>query len=175
VREALRDTSELVLFRYRLNKPTFVITLIVGGLLLALGGMSWWNDQLAGPGAIAGFVVLVGGGLALGALGAWWYGFTQTHFLATTPDRLFVGKRDRMWAVDWELLDRKTLGFEDMKPSSVQGRLDMQVAEQEIPVRLFNPFVSLEELEGFMIQVLQHLKEQDEQQDDDGAGGDGDD
>lgn len=163
VREALRDTSELALFRYRLNKPAFLITLVVGGLLLALGGMIWWNGDLSGAGGIVGFGVLMAAGLGLGALAAWWYGYTQTHFLAATPDRLFVGKRDRMWSISWELLDREALGFEDMAVSSVSSHLDVEVAGQEIILRLFNPFVSLEDLEGFMFHVLQKLKEQEEE------------
>lgn len=162
VREALRDTDELALFRYNLNIPTFLITLIVGSALTGLGGVIWWKGQLGTGGYTVTFGVLVGLGLALGGLAAYWYSYTQTHFLAATPEHLFVGTRDRMWAISWELLDREALGLEEMNVSSVGGQLELNVAEHQIPVRLFNPFVMLDHLEAFMGRLLEQAKSQDD-------------
>ena len=159
VREALRDTDELALFRYSLNLPTFVITLIVGSALMALGGAIWWNGQLAAGGYGITFGVLVGMGVALSGVAAYWYSYTQTHFLAATPEHLFVGTRDRMWSISWQLLDREALGLEEMNVSSVGGKLELDVAEHQIEIRLFNPFVMLDHLEPFMGRLLQQAQD----------------
>lgn len=166
VKDVLEEEGKFALFSYGLNKPVFGLTLIIGGALLALAGMMWWNSQLTSPGWIAGFSVLTTLGIGLGALAAYWYVYTETHFLAMSEETVFVGKRDRMWAIGWPLLDRESLGFEDMALSSTGGTLEIDVAGQQIPVRLYNSFVHLEDIQGFMFRILQHLKEEDEAEED---------
>ncbi|MFB6350430.1 MAG: hypothetical protein ABEN55_19425 [Bradymonadaceae bacterium] len=158
--ETLKEEGEMVVFGYKLNKPVFVLTLVIGAAILGLAGMMWWNSGLATTGWIAGFAVLITLGGGIGALAAHWYAYTQSHFLAISEDKVFVGQGDRMWSIDWELLDRDSLGFEQMSVSSTGGSLDLDVADEEIEVRLYNTFVRLEDIQGFMFRILQHLKDE---------------
>jgi hypothetical protein len=59
-------------------------------------------------------------------------------------------------------LDREALGLEEMNVSSVGGQLELNVAEHQIPVRLFNPFVMLDHLEAFMGRLLEQAKSRDD-------------
>lgn len=161
MREALRKRADLDVYRYQLNTPAFVITLIVGVALLLLGGVLWWQSQLATASWVATFVLITIGGLGAWAWAGYWYVFVETHFLAVSPERFFIGRRDRMWSIDWELLDAETLGFEEMTARSTKGELDMEVAGQAIYVHLFNAFVHLEDLQGLIFQLLQSLKDRE--------------
>lgn len=158
VREALKSGEELDVFRYQLNKPSFMLALVVGGVLLGLGGMLWWDTGLASASSIAVFVAICAVGLGLGVWVAYWYAYTQTHFVAVSDNELFIGERERMWAVDHDLLDRESLGFEDMNISKIGGSMDMDVGGQELRVRLFNAFIHLDDIQGFILRLLQHLK-----------------
>ena len=160
VLDALKEEGEVAVFRYQLNKPVFILALLVGGAILGLAGMMWWNSQLADAGWIAGFAVLVAMGVGIGGLAARWYAYTQSHFLAMSDEKVFVGSGDRMWAIGWPLLDRESLGFEEMTVSSTGGSLDLSVADEEIEVRLYNTFVHLDDIQGFMFRILQHLKDE---------------
>lgn len=162
VRETLKDEGEIAVFRYSLNTPIFTVALLIGAVLLAIGGYVWWNYGFAAWRWSAAIAVPSAGGLAIGAVAAYWYYFSETHFVAFSDDHVYVGERDRMWSIDWSLLDRETLGFEEMSLSSVGGSLELDVAGQQIPVRLYSAFVQLENLQGFMYKILQHLKEQSE-------------
>ncbi len=157
--ERLRAEGEVTVYTYRLNRPVFVLTLLVGAALLGLAGTMWWNSGLADAGWIAGFGALVTVGGGLGILAAYWYSYTQTHFLGLSDRTVFVGGRDRMWCIDWSLLDRETLGFEEMSVSSTGGALELGVGGEQIRVRLYNTFVHLEDLQGFMFRILRHLKD----------------
>lgn len=162
VGEALQEQDEIAVFRYRLNKPVFTLTLIVGGALLASAGWMWWGWELASISWIAVFSVLGGLGLSIGAVAAYWYFFAETHFLAMSTEKVFVGKRNRMWSIDWSLLDRESLGFENMALSSFAASLDFDVGGQQLPVLLYNAYVRLENMQGFMYRILQHLKQEAE-------------
>lgn len=162
VGEALQEQDEIAVFRYRLNKPVFTLTLIVGGALLASAGWMWWGWELTSISWIAVFSVLGGLGLSIGAVAAYWYFFAETHFLAMSTEKVFVGKRNRMWSIDWSLLDRESLGFENMALSSFAASLDFDVGGQQLPVMLYNAYVRLENMQGFMYRILQHLKQEAE-------------
>ena len=158
IEDVLAEEGGVAVFRYNLNIPVFVLTLLVGGSLLAMAGMMWWNGQLQSVGWFALFGVFNAAGLAIGSLAAYWFYFAETQFLALSKQKVFVGRRNRMWSIDWELLDREALGFDEMSHSSIGGRLDLEVAGQEIPVHIYNTFVRLDDIQGLMFRVLQHLK-----------------
>lgn len=160
VLETIKEEDEVAVFRYRLNKPVFILALVIGAAILGLAGMMWWNSQLASAGWVAGFAVLVAMGGGIGALAARWYYYTRSHFLAMSDQKVFVGRSDRMWAIDWALLDRETLGFEEMSVSSTGGSLELDVADEDIEVRLYNTFVHLDDIQAFMFRILQHLKDE---------------
>ncbi len=162
MREELRERAELDVYRYDLNMPSFVISLIVGVAILGLDIMLWWQSGLADISWIVTFVVLAILGLSALGLAGYWYVFVQTNFLALSPETFLIGQRDRMWSIDWELLDAEALGFDDMTAQSTKSELDMQVAGQDIHVHLFNAFVHLEELPELIFQLLQHLKEHED-------------
>ncbi len=175
VPETLRDEGEVAVYTYRVNTPIFILTAVVSGAILTLAGVMWWNSQLAGAGWIAGFSVLVSMGVGLGILALYWYSYTQTHFVAFSDEKVFVGGRDKMWCIGWSLLDRESLGFEEMSVGSTGGSLDLQVGGEEIPLRLYNTFVHLEDIQGFMFRILKHLKGEDiEVADIEEAAGEGD-
>ena len=161
VPETLKDEGEVAVYTYRVNTPIFILTAVVSGAILTLAGVMWWNSQLAGAGWLGGFSVLVSMGVGLGLLALYWYSYTQTHFVAFSDDKVFVGGRDKMWCIDWSLLDRESLGFEEMSVGSTGGSLDLQVGGEEIPLRLYNTFVHLEDIQGFMFRILKHLKGED--------------
>lgn len=160
VRETLKDEGEIAVFRYRLNTPVFTVALLVGAALLAIGGFVWWNYGFSAARWTLAIAIPSGAGIAIGAVAAYWYYFSETNFVAFSDDHVYVGERDRMWSVDWSLLDREALGFEEMSVSSLGGSLELDVAGQQIPVRLYSAFVQLENIQGFMYKILQHLKEQ---------------
>jgi len=159
VREMLEEEGEVAVFRYQLNTPVFWAALSIGAVLLAVGGFVWWSWGLSGLSWRLAAIMPAGSGMAVGAVAGYWYYFAETHFIAFSDERVFVGERDRMWSIDWSLLDRETLGFEEMALSSVGGTLEFEVAGQEIPVRLYSAFVRLENIQGFMYKILQHLKQ----------------
>lgn len=160
VRETLKDEGEIAVFRYRLNMPVFTVALVIGAALLAIGGFVWWTYGFADTRWTFAIAVPAAAGLTIGAVAAYWYYFSETNFLAFSDDHVYVGQRDRMWSVDWSLLDREALGFEEMSVGSLGGELEFDVAGQQIPVRLYSAFVQLENIQGFMYKILQHLKEQ---------------
>jgi len=158
IEDVLAEEGGVAVFRYNLNIPVLMLTLLVGGSLLAMAGMMWWNGQLQSVGWFVLFGVFNAVGLASGVLAAYWFYFSETQFLALSKQKVFVGRRNRMWSIDWQLLDREALGFEEMSVNSIGGSLEIEVAGQEIPVHIYNTFVQLDDIQGFIFRVLQHLK-----------------
>lgn len=155
--DALNDEPLEARFGYVLNGFAAGTALGLGlACLMAAAGI-WYATRFAHTGWTAGFAVAIVLGLTLLSTASYWQSFVREGLIAVSANYLFVGRKDRLWRVDWSLLDRRSMGFEDMALSPLQGFLRMRVAGQQIRVHLFNAFAYLEDVEGLMRHVLEHL------------------
>ncbi|MFB6263595.1 MAG: hypothetical protein ABEL76_08235 [Bradymonadaceae bacterium] len=157
VREALAGRDDLEVYRYRMNKPVVAVAAVVALLLFGLAALLVWNEGLAGWQWIATFVWLVSGGVTAVGLCGYWYAFARSRLIGVGPEALYVGREQRAWAIDWELLDAETLGLERMEVSSGRGQLDLTVGGQKIRLHFYNAFVRLEDLQELMYVLLQRV------------------
>lgn len=162
VREELLSGDDVTIYDYELNKPVAGLALVVGTALAGLAGAVWWTSGLPDASWIFVFALL-----ALGALGFWglvgyWYRYAAGRFVAVSPQRLFVGEGDQMWSIDWSLVDRQAVGFDEMSVTSLGGKLDLDVAGQHVELRLYNTFVRLEDIQGPMLRLLESVRDESE-------------
>ena len=152
----MRDDVEA--FSYVLNPLGFGMILLFGGTLLSAAGYIYFQYGLSQPMYTAIMAGLAGAGLAIGINVARWYVYQRTHFVAVSPAKLYVGKEDRMWSVDWEVLDAEALGFESLDISEMRGEMQIEAGGQTIDVHLYNAFCYLDDIQGFMLELLTQLK-----------------
>lgn len=156
-----RDDVEA--FGYRVNRLGFSVILVLGGIMLAAAGSIYTTQGLTQPLWTAILGGLVGGGLYLAVNLARWYAFQRTHFVAISSRRLYVGRETRMWSIDWRVLDPDALGLNSMDTSTISGSMTLDVGGQSIDLELYNAYCYLEDIQGFMLEVLTQLKQHREE------------
>ncbi|MGM0555746.1 MAG: hypothetical protein ACQEVA_05120 [Myxococcota bacterium] len=160
-----RDDVEA--FGYTLNPLGFGMFLMFGGTLLSAAGYIYFKYAFTQPMFTAIMVGLAGAGLVIGINAARWYAFQRTHFVAVSPDKLYVGEEERMWSIDWEVLDAEALGFDSLDVSQLRGSMEIEAGGQKIDLQLYNAYCYLDDIQGFMLEMLSQLKAH--QHDDDDA------
>ncbi len=151
--------DDLEAFSYTLNPLGFGMILLFGGTLLMAVGYIYFQHGFAQPMFNAIMAGLGGAGLAIGINAARWYAFQRTHFVAVSPDKLYVGKEERMWSIDWDVLDAEALGFDSLDVSQMRGSMEIKAGGQKIDVQLYNAFCYLDDIQGFMLELLSRLKD----------------
>lgn len=159
VDEALQEGGVDV-FRYQLNRLGYTLVVGIGGIMLAAAGYLWWQFGFDQNLWIAIFAGLAAGGLAISIHAAYWYAFAGTHFVGVSDDKLLVGREEKAWAIDWSVLDPKSLGLQDMNLSPTKGALEVNVGGEEIKLYLYNAYVFLEDIQALMSSLLQRLQSQ---------------
>jgi hypothetical protein len=153
-------------FAYTLNPLGFGMILLFGGTLLSAAGYIYFKYAFTQPMFTAIMAGLAGAGLAIGINVARWYAFQRTHFVAVSPDKLYVGKEERMWSIDWDVLDAEALGFDSLDVSQMRGSMEIEAGGQKIDIQLYNAFCYLDDIQGFMLELLSQLKAHQDAADD---------
>ena len=160
-----RDDVEA--FGYTLNPLGFGMIVFFGGTLLSAAGFIYFKYAFTQPMFTAIMAGLAGAGLAIGINAARWYAFQRMHFVAISADKLYVGKEERMWSIDWEVLDAEALGFDSLDVSQIRGSMEIEAGGQKIDVQLYNAFCYLDDIQGFMLELLSQLKAHRDDEEDD--------
>jgi len=167
VERVLEDAEDLAVHAYRLNGPVYgLVGALVAALAAGVGLMAWGYGQFLG--SILGSMLfwgLIAGGAVVIVVAAYWWNYARNYFVAVSDDALFVGNQHRLWRIEWSLLDRRSIGLEEMDLSVVGTQLDVEAAGQQIPIRVFNPFVRIDEMEGLMGRILEQIKATSERED----------
>ena len=159
VEKTLAD-DDVEAFSYQLNKLGFSLVLFLGGAALSGAGYVFTIYGLQQALWISVFAGLAAVGVAMGIHAARWYFFQRTRFVAVSPNRLYVGKEGRMWSIDWEVLDARSLGFDELEATQLQGSMNVRAGGQTIEIHLYNALCYLQDIQGFMLEVLGRLKDQ---------------
>ncbi len=149
-------------FEYVLNKPGLYLFLGVAMAFYTAGALVWWETQLSEPIWTVAFVSLLLVGTGFSAVAAYWHQFVNQNVVAASDERLFVGGPKKLWGISWDLLDKQSLGFEEMELSRIQGALQINVGGQTIKLHLFNAIAYLADIEGLIFRLLNHLADQEE-------------
>ncbi len=158
VRRALVDFDGKA-YHYVRNVAGERILLVFAGILLAAAaGIVFFTGAVILPWRIA-VVLCAVACLSLGWFVVKWHKQAGSSFVALDEEHLFIGDRKRAWRVAWELLDVKSMGFEQFSTQSGQGVLNLNVGGQSIELILYHPLMHLEDLQGFMVDVLTMLKQ----------------
>ncbi len=154
------DAGDVQVFHYQLNRIGYSLIMGLGALLLAGAGGVWFQTSLATLLWRVAFTVLGTLGLGLAIYAAYWYAFSQTRFVGVSDHKLIIGRRGKAWSVDWSLLDAESLGFEQLNATTMNGVLDVHAGGQHIELHLYNAYVFLEDIQGFMFTLLKCLQQQ---------------
>lgn len=157
VESALKEADAQV-FRYEVNPAGLYIALGIAFAFYGGGGLCYWETQLSSATWTVVFVALMFVGVGFTAVAAYWHQFANQNIVAVSDTRLFVGGPKAMWAIAWEILDRKAMGFDQMQMTRLRGALQMHVGGQHIRLHLFNVIAYLTDIEGLMHGVLSHLR-----------------
>lgn len=146
-------------YHYVRNVAGERVLLVFAGLFLAAAAcVVWMTGAAILPWRIA-VVVCAVASMALLWFVATWHRRAGSSFVALDQEHLFVGDRKRAWRVAWEMLDVQSMGFDKFSTQSGRGALDLQVGGQQIELILYHPLMHLEDLQGFMVEVLTMLKQ----------------
>ena len=159
--DATLKEADATVYRYELNRAGFNMALGIAVFFFLVGGLLYWQTGLKGLWTVV-FVAAMAAGSGFGVIAAYWHQFANEHLVGIGKDRLFVGGPKATWAIAWELLDRRAMGFEEMQMTRLRGALQLQVGGQDIKLHLFNPLVFLKDIEGFMLGVLTNLQLSDD-------------
>ncbi|MFU8804531.1 MAG: hypothetical protein ACNA8W_12025 [Bradymonadaceae bacterium] len=159
------DAESVEAFNYQINKAGIGFALGGGLIFLLAAFVTWLLTRLDGALATTGFVILMLIGLGLCSLVSHWMTFVKDSFIATSPQYFFVGRKGRVWRISWSILNKRAMGFHEMELSPLKGFLDLKVAGQNVKVHLFNAFAILDDIQGLMLHILEHLKEHDDDED----------
>lgn len=158
IRRALLD-FEGRSFHYATNQAGQRVLLLGAGLLLAGAvGAAWWFGVSTLAGSVGAGLLALSSLTLLGYIWRWSH-FASSHFLAVDEHHLYVGSNRRAWRIAWELLDAQTMGFERLSTSQLDGVLPIEVAGESIDLHLYHPLTHIEDLQGFMFEVLSRIQQ----------------
>lgn len=160
--ESILREEGVEVYKYTINKPGLILFVAVALGFYAVAGLIWWETQLSAPIWTVAFVCLLLVGTAFSAIPAYWHQFVNQNVVAASPARLFVGGPRKLWSISWELLDKRSLGFEEMELSRISGALSIRVGGQVIKLHLFNALAYLQDIESLIFRLLNHIADQEE-------------
>ena len=143
---------------YAFNLGGARVLLILSGLLLAAAAVIAVVTGAAILPWRAAVVLCVVAALALMHFVWRWRKKASSSFLAYDEEHLFLGDRARAWRISWEALDATSFGLETFTSQSGQGALKLDVGGQSIELLLYHPLMHLDDLQGFIFDVLHKLQ-----------------
>lgn len=155
--EAALSGPGVRVFGYILNKPALVLLMVMAVAFYGLAALVWWQEGLREMIWVAAFVVLCGIGASFSIAVLYWQNYAKTRVVAYSDDFLFVGARDALWQIAWDLLDLQALGVTQMELSKLSGRMTVSVGAERIPLDIFRGFVVLDDVPAFILTVLEKL------------------
>lgn len=145
-------------FHYHLNTAGQQLLLAGAGVLIASCVAILLVTKLAVLWSILAAIAGVIGVATLAYI--WrWRKFSQTSFVALDQDFLYIGDNKRAWRVAWGLLDAQSMGFDKLEIGKGNGKLELNVAGQKIDLQLYHPLTHVEDLQGFMFEVLTRFQD----------------
>ncbi|MFP4599023.1 MAG: hypothetical protein ACOC9J_02935 [Persicimonas sp.] len=152
--------ADVELFHYGLNRIGYTLVVGLGALILAAAGAIWWQTGLDTSLWKAVFGGLMACGILMSIQAAYWYSFANTRFVGISEDKLFVGRKEKAWVIDWDVLDSESLGFDDMKATAVRGELEVNVGGEEFKIHLYNAYIFLDDIQGLTFSLLKRLQQE---------------
>ena len=149
--------SGTTIHEYGLNKPVLVV---MGGLAAICAGLTigfFFYIGIGDPLNLAAFIIGCVASVYFAGRAYYWVQFASDNLVALSESQLLVGTLKRVWAIDYEMLDTEKLGLDRMELGKMSASLNIQVAGQLIPLRLYNAFVFLNDLEVFIGSVLERV------------------
>lgn len=154
--KALRR-SDAQIFHYSINKPVLGAIAGLGAICAGLSaGWAIWVG-LSDAINIAVFVIGCIASVYFAGRAYYWYTFAASQNIVISDTHLLLGDKRRVWAIAWDLLDTQKVGLDDIELGKMQATLTINVGREAIPLRLFNAFIYLENLERFIGTVLEHV------------------
>jgi hypothetical protein len=150
--------SGLTVFRYTINNYGFIFLKICAAILWAISGGIYAATGLRPIywGAIA--VMLALAGVFLMGLVVYWTWMARGSLLAFTDDHLYVAGPKNVERIPWRLLSTHNTGLADANQDTPLGVLHMQLAGRQVTLRLFNPYIWLEDYPTFLVELLTQIK-----------------
>lgn len=155
--EAALSGDGVRVYGYILNRPALILLTVMAIAFYGLGALVWWQQGLDAAMWIVAFISLCGIGAAFSISVLYWQNFAKTRLVAHSDDYLFIGSRDSVWQIHWELLDLESLGVSQMELSKLSGRMTVKVGAERIPLDIFRGFVVLDDVPTFILAVLEKL------------------
>lgn len=144
-------------YGYILNVPAIVLLFAMAVAFYGIGALVWWQQGLDEAMWIAAFVVLCFIGSAFSIAALYWQNYAKTRLVAHSDDYLFIGSKEQLWRIHWDLLDMEALGVSEMELSKLSGRMTVKVGAERIPLDIFRGFVVLDDVPAFILAVLEKL------------------
>ncbi|GEM_PF-4013464 len=153
-------------YRYAINKPVILIAVAFASFCFAICGFLYLKTPLDEVQMILAFAAALVGGSYFSLRSIYWWSFVSERVVAISDNMFIVGKKDKVWGIDWSILDVDAMGIENMVLSKMGAHFVVKVAGEHIKVPLYGAMYYLEDLEKFMGDVLAHVHVEPNNEDD---------
>ncbi len=166
--DALVGGGEVSVFRYTPNTRGFYFLQICSASLFIVSYMVYLLSEFdPGYWAVAsGFLALLG--ILLIALVVRWTTYAKRCSLAFDDEALYVVGARHVERIPWSGLSIENAGFSEQDENGDHGTLKMRLDGRAIIMRLFNPYVWIEDFPVLLVEILSQIKSNNEQNDDQG-------
>ena len=151
-----------VVFHYLKNVHGFAFLLVASAIFVGIGLLVYHTNQLSLFWLIVVFAVFFLPPFMVTLSVLFWNRYADIHQLAISKNWLYVGKNTKGHCVQWSALTLENTGFEQITKPGLDGVLKIRVDQKKINLRLFNPFVYIDNLPDFIAYLLTRIKENGE-------------
>ncbi len=161
-----RAQANVTYFRYTQNVKGFVFLQICAGVSFAVAFATYAITHFTPAYWIVFAGALVSLGCALLLLVAYWVVFAKTSAVAFDRDHLYIIGLRQVRRIPWRSLSREAAGLHEEAQGAQIGTLSIRLGERPVPLRLFNPFVWIEDFPTLLVEVLSQIKNNQERTED---------
>lgn len=166
-RKAL-EGPDVTVYAYALNRLGMYMLLGAAGILYVMAAWIWFGGHATTLpwqiGLGSAFVIAT----VLSILVTYYNHIAEKRVVAISDETLMVGEVERLWVIDWSILDVESVGLKDMELSRASAGLQITAGGQDIKLLLYSPFARLADPQGFMFEVLSKFQEREELEDESG-------
>lgn len=151
-------SPDLTFFKYTPNSRGFIFLQICAALLFIIAftvylithfePLYWGLPSLG----------LAGCGIYLIFLSVYWSLFARKSGVGFDKSFLYIVRLNSVDRVAWRHLSAEAAGFNEQHENGDHGTLNMTIEGKKVQLKLFNPFVWVDDFPTFLVELLSQIK-----------------
>jgi len=151
-------SPELTLFKYTPNSRGFIFLQLCAALLFIIAFTVYLITRFEPLYWMLPSLGLAGSGIYLIYLALYWSWFARRSGVGFDKSYLYIVRTNSVDRVAWRHLLVEAAGFTETHDNGDHGTLNMAIEGKKVQLKLFNPFVWVDDFPTFLVEMLSQIK-----------------